>query len=449
MRVKIIGFYTEGPPYDTGIPLTEGMYTYRQIAEDAGLIFDAYTPRRLREMGAGDLVKEYPDEYKLPVNQTMHKIGFSAWKPFIILDAMRDLDEGDIVFYLDSNIGKYPALRKMISNAENVSNIVLDRCDFYVGREIQGQELQVQHFSNKILLEELGKNSDFVKHFPLLICNNIICKKTHFAHSILIDWLTFCRVDRFLYILDQTEPQHPHYRWSCSEQSVLNVVIARHVEEGLLPWFFPGISYGRGYQPILADNSHVKNLTDTVWSPKTTTLRNQFKEYIDNTHLYLKNIYDGKQKEQVPEEIVNISVQDINLIPYDNGENGTLEYEAIECEAIEIKKSDFINSFVRMILDVEIKTNDKIGIHIQDGNIDVATCFPDFSPALSPKAVDIKKISLNEKNAVFEAKFYMNTDTIKLEVRNTMGYFHGHGRSFFKIKEISIGVSHIRPLSRN
>ena len=43
-------------------------------------------------------------------NQNANKCGYYAWKPYIILDQLKKSEEGDIVFFRDCNIKKYPGI---------------------------------------------------------------------------------------------------------------------------------------------------------------------------------------------------------------------------------------------------------------------------------------------------------------------------------------------------
>lgn len=295
MTIKIICFYTEGVPNDDGFPLKKVGKTIEYLAKDQGCMFEAYTPAKLQKMGCQEFIREYSETMKINVNPSMHKIGYSAWKPFIILHALQSMEEGDIVFYIDSNLEKYPSLRKFIENVKDISKEATRFCDFYIGRERVDQDLRLTFFANKHISTEIGQDKDFFINFPLCICNNIIARKSKFSEDILIDWLSLCRVERFL-LPPKAEDRPVNLWWSTSEQSVANAVIARHVMEGTLPWFFPGISFGREAVFQVADNSHVALLAqESPWNTQTLpALREQFAYEINETKTFLRDVFSGK-----------------------------------------------------------------------------------------------------------------------------------------------------------
>jgi len=223
MRIKFVVFYTEGTPNDEGSDLTKVVRTVRSLVEEAGHEFDAYTPKRLYQMGAGELVKAYPDKYNLGNNPNTHKFGLFSWKPFTILHALSTMEKDDVIFYLDANIAKYPTLRLVIQSINTIINKALNFCDFYIGRELTEQVLKASDFCSIRQIEEIGGNSLFVQNFPLLIANNIIAKVSDFAFDILLDWLAMCRVKEYILPPTKEEEKSPNFKWFCADQSILNM----------------------------------------------------------------------------------------------------------------------------------------------------------------------------------------------------------------------------------
>ncbi|WP_145136553.1 hypothetical protein [Roseomonas gilardii] len=260
--IKFITFFTQGKPHDEGFPLTLAMLNMKSLVEDQGYVFDAYCPERIRSLGAGALVKVYPEEYRLPKNQGLHKIGFAAWKPFIILDAMKSIGEEDVVFYLDCNLPKYPAYREKISNIRNLVELASNIGDFFVARERPDQALKARYHSSKTQMEGIGSGSQFCYNFPLLIVNNVIAKKSQVSQEILTEWLINCAQHDYI-TPPEKKQQDAEFKWFCPEQAILNQIIARRIEEGVLSANYPGISVGRGFSPIRADEGHLDLLEDS------------------------------------------------------------------------------------------------------------------------------------------------------------------------------------------
>lgn len=290
-KITIVTFHSEGPPYDEGLSLEPQAAALRHIAEELGVGFEAYTPRRLRELGAGAVVRSYPESFKLEANPGYHKIGFGAWKPFIILYELARLNDGDVVFYMDANIIKYPGLRDKALSVREMVAAALENCDFFIGREnVPSAVARACQFSSMAQLSTIGRGTLFAKNFPILLANNIIARKTDSACAIVLDWLALCMVDGLITPPRIPEERTEEYKWFCAEQMVLNYIIARHIEEGELPWYFPNLFYGRGNIPVVPENMHV------VWlagSPRvearTPRLRQQFAPEIKKARAFLSS----------------------------------------------------------------------------------------------------------------------------------------------------------------
>lgn len=447
MRIKVISFYTEGEPYDGGANLRSGMYTFRQIAEESGYLFDSYTPARLEAMGAGIFSNPIPDEFESNSNKYYHKIGFMAWKSFIIYDALKDMDDGDVVFYLDSNIGKYPSLRNMIKDAKYISNTALENYDFYVGREFVDQSFPLIQFAHREVIDELGKGTDFVKHFPNLIVNNIICRKTRFSEDILLDWMSLCLIDRFLYIKNKSSLQYDDFKWSCPEQSVLNAIIARHIQEGLLPWNYPGICYGRENIPQITDNSHIKYLSHEKYIPAQHRLREEFYAQREKTKLFLNQIYSGELLKKNAFANIPLTEKSIFYKMRNPEENGKISYKGQESEAIIIKTESIKNKEIIIYIEMTINIKDFYGLIIKTEKQDICLIFINHDATLTNMAVDYSVCKKNENNFLIKAHFFTNSDTLEIETRDHLGYFYGIGKCFVEINDITINCR--EPLSLN
>jgi hypothetical protein len=288
-RITIVTFHSEGAPHDDGMSLQPQAAALRRIADGLDVGFEAYTPRRLRELGAVEVVRSFPDAYRMERNPGMHKIGFGTWKPFIILHTLSKLNDGDVAFYQDVNVAKYPGLAAKASSVRAMVDTALANTDFFIGREnVVSATPRACQYSSQAQLSVIGRNTLFTKNFPVLIANNIMARKSAIATDILLDWLALCMIDAL--ILPPRTPQEcpSEYRWYCAEQMVLNAVIARHIEEGLLPWYYPNLVYGRDALPVVPENMHVAWLAGSPRvSADTPTLRQQFAAEIAHARAYV------------------------------------------------------------------------------------------------------------------------------------------------------------------
>lgn len=146
--------------------------------------------------------------------------GYCLWKPYIILETLKGMDNGDVLFYLDS--------------ADTFTNDVLNF--------IEG------HFSsdnNQILLTSGGSpNKRWTKRdcFILMNCDSekyhnhiqieagvIVLKKTDRVVTILNEWLEFCKNKHIVTFMDNVYGENfPEFKEHRYDQSVLTNLAIKH-----------------------------------------------------------------------------------------------------------------------------------------------------------------------------------------------------------------------------
>jgi|APSaa5957512535_1039671.scaffolds.fasta_scaffold04696_3 hypothetical protein len=119
-NVHLIYFYTEDKKLDKGLDLATEAKIFSSLTTERFTSVQGYNPQKLIESGKKWLgvfqdktswVVSHP-EYtkKLKWNREWAKVNFQAWKPKLILEVLLSdrVKDGDIVYYHDVNIGKYP-----------------------------------------------------------------------------------------------------------------------------------------------------------------------------------------------------------------------------------------------------------------------------------------------------------------------------------------------------
>ena len=84
ITINLVAFYSEGPPNDNGLNLSENKQIILQQIKHFNNI-SVYTPKILKNMGLDKYVMEYKTTGLVTHNRGMSKIGFSAWRPKIML----------------------------------------------------------------------------------------------------------------------------------------------------------------------------------------------------------------------------------------------------------------------------------------------------------------------------------------------------------------------------
>lgn len=244
-KFSFVGFYSEGEPYDLGYDLTHCKNELNFLIENYFDKVTFYCPRILREMGYEKYVKPYPHYGCVTGNPKLNFIGFCAWRPLLLLLELEKLEDGDILVYRDSNIGKYPELAygydKLKEYAENYLNLC--KFDFFVFRE--NEEFKLKRHCKTKVIRELGNDDRFVYEFPLIMSGNIIVRKSKVSIELITEWLHACEKEEWI-TGDYNEDPHPEFRWFTPEQGILGVIIAKWVKEGRhgIPINYPGVLCG-------------------------------------------------------------------------------------------------------------------------------------------------------------------------------------------------------------
>ncbi|GBR54922.1 hypothetical protein AA106555_1861 [Neokomagataea thailandica NBRC 106555] len=261
--IRVISFISEGQNYDTGYDLTTSARILQEQARNVGADFKIYSPSVLRGLGVSELIREYPDALSLPNNPFLHKVGFAAWKPFIILHELASMKEGDILIYVDGNVHKYHGLVNYVRDYKNLVDVCLNDRDFYIGREQPGHNLRSRDYTKANQIHDIALDAKLADVYPLLIVNNIMARVTKTTQQFFLNWLALCMQER--YILPPRDDEFHHsYRWFCPEQSNLNMLVIRYILERRLAPQFPGISCERDGIPRIADNGYVHDAGELI-----------------------------------------------------------------------------------------------------------------------------------------------------------------------------------------
>jgi hypothetical protein len=127
---KFISFFTQGPPYDKCFDLTNCANEYNNYMKPYVDSIKFYSASELKNNSeTSHLVKEFSSEPSS--NPKTNLIGYLRWKPYIILKTLLESNEGDIIYYRDSNKDKYPDILCGIENTVNMLNLVLLNRDLF------------------------------------------------------------------------------------------------------------------------------------------------------------------------------------------------------------------------------------------------------------------------------------------------------------------------------
>jgi hypothetical protein len=286
MKINLVSFYSEGEPNDKGINLTEARDIFINSARNNVDNIKIYSPKILKEEGYDYFVKEYPISNLVTMNPNLNYVGFTAWKPLIILLELNKMDDNDILVYRDINCIKYPQLKNFNNFKENIIKL-LDICnfDFFISFDPYG--FVAENLVKTNIIRELGENHKFSYNYPMLIANFIVVKKSKISEELLNEWLENCKNEKYI-DGKQYGDLSPKFSRSTPEQSILTVIISNWIRKRKhnIPKSYPLLILNdRNFdQPVIRPEfNHLKYLDDSredFTNLSNTDLTNNYFNYI-------------------------------------------------------------------------------------------------------------------------------------------------------------------------
>lgn len=265
-KTNLVFFYSEGAPNDNALDLCENKQLVLDAAKDHVDNISYYTPKKLRDLGWDEFLKEYDNTGLATANPGMSKIGFSAWKPLIILLELEKLNDGDIVIYRDANIKKYPQLADY-SGIKSVAEECLALCGFDFFTPHHDFPIQNKNITKTNVIRELGEDHIFSYEYPTIMGNFIIARKSEVSIALLKEWIAGCKHDEWING-EQYGELDPSFVHSTNEQAILSVIIANWIRENKfnISRAYPFISFqGRNIKKIKfnTDFSYLSSLNSS------------------------------------------------------------------------------------------------------------------------------------------------------------------------------------------
>jgi hypothetical protein len=237
INYKMISFYTQGEPYDNCINLSNPANRYATLMSEHVDVVRFYRKSELQKNKDTEfLVKEYSNEPKY--NACTHLIGYFRWKPYIILDTLKNSNENDIIYYRDSNIDKYPIILNGLERTVENLNVVLNGADIFAPVEHLGI-IKMKHHIKREVFEQLDKYPNNYLDEDLINASIIVARKTDTSIKFFTEWLELCNDETLISSDYSSHVQDGEFKWNTQEQSIMNVLMKKYVNRKLLPYKFP------------------------------------------------------------------------------------------------------------------------------------------------------------------------------------------------------------------
>ena len=256
-KIHFISFFSEGPPIDNGLDLKKTEKNVYNLINGCLDTFTAYHPKDFaNDPEFSWSVKDWATEdqkYARPNSgwwSPMHKkfldvgkgsdrTGFYAWKIVCIIKKMREIPDGDIVFFHDGNFDKYINYYEGKDKCKTLIHTILNKinCDVFISWEFNSNLVPLRMFCRRQTFEKLAEFSDYYTKYDLLWSGIIIIRKSKLSDEFLNDVLVGCKD---IECLSHYPPDNdPELVLHTPEQAILSVIARKYIKENKLPEKWP------------------------------------------------------------------------------------------------------------------------------------------------------------------------------------------------------------------
>lgn len=144
--------------------------------------------------------------------------GYWLWKPFIMLEGLREMQDGDCLIYSDAGVEIIADLTPLLRMAIETSGVMLFRGNG-----------ECCEFTKRDCFFFLGADEPRYHHAPMVDASFIVCVKTVQTSEFIAEWLASCQDFRVL--TDEPNacglPNLPGFQSHRHDQSILSVLAKR------------------------------------------------------------------------------------------------------------------------------------------------------------------------------------------------------------------------------
>lgn len=242
ININLISFYTEGVPYDKLYNLTnERKIFYDAIKNHV----DNCTFVKYRDLANNNDTKIYVKEYidMAKYNKNAELMAYFRWKPYIILQELKKMNDGDILFYRDCNVSKYKNIIKNMQDTPLIIKTIMDETDFFMPVE-NFRRLKFVRCIKKEVFDRLNfPYNELNKNLHLLNASIVICRKTPIIIDLMNDWLKACMDDELISPVTQSTDDK-RFTHNCLDQSILSVIVKQYANEKKINYKCPNFGFG-------------------------------------------------------------------------------------------------------------------------------------------------------------------------------------------------------------
>jgi len=263
-KIHFITFYSQGAPYDNGLDLSATENNVRNKIKDYVDTFTAYHPKDIADdpefawsiQDWSKIDKKYersPEGWWSPkmnqfvdINAGCDKTGFYAWKVACIIKKMREIPDGDIVYYHDGNFDKeldfrftkYPYYEGKATWRTLIPQILAKiNVDIFIPWEQNSNCQLIRQFSKRQTFEKLAEFTEYYTKYNCLWAGLIIMRKSNFSKMFLDDMVIALKDIEC--ISNYPEDNSPDLQWHTWDQPVWTIIARKYIKENKLPQNWP------------------------------------------------------------------------------------------------------------------------------------------------------------------------------------------------------------------
>ena len=220
--INLLLFYTEGGEHDPFRPMDTHKLNIILKEISANTKVNIFTPRTLVDQFAEAHEVLYSGKHissnhqTLNINKEWEKINNQTWKPFLISRVLNNLDDGEILFYHDCDLQKYPEYEENIKLSEKKIRGLLGNKDVLLFCD-NGMKMYNDCKS------ELLRSYDLLEYQsePHVWSGAMILKKTATSTEFILDWYNLHKKSSNASQDYEPSLQHRDFIWHTVDQATL------------------------------------------------------------------------------------------------------------------------------------------------------------------------------------------------------------------------------------
>ena len=171
--------------------------------------------KNVLEYGPEDIDKEFYQEHKEILDEKRGN-GLWLWKPYIKIKSLEKLNDGDIVFYIDSGAFFFRKITSILK--------ILEKQDIWVTTT----PFIERQFTKKKVFKLMNCDTEEYKNSNQVQGGFIGVKKSEFSMSFLKEWLKYCCEPEIIFPQEDKSKEETGFFAHREDQSVLSLLIKKY-----------------------------------------------------------------------------------------------------------------------------------------------------------------------------------------------------------------------------